>query len=154
MKRGNEVMTAAQFREQYCSGKPDKFNRGPAAARRWNGRTYGSLAEMKYAKRLLLLRESGHVLVVIEQPRLWLGVHQNVYVPDFFVVERNGGHYFVDVKGASTAKWRRDMRLWIEWGPCSLRVVPATNLDHYVVLWRGGPKFSDRKHAALRRRTR
>ena len=28
-------------------------------------------------------------LEFIEQPRLWLGVPENIYVPDFFIVYKN-----------------------------------------------------------------
>lgn len=123
-----EKMTVAEFLERYGGGSGDKYNRGAASRRRWNGRTYDSIAEMRYAQQLHARVASGDLLIVIEQPRLWLGVPENVYVPDFFVLATDGRCLFVDVKGSSTAKWRRDMKLWAAYGPAELVVIDARTL--------------------------
>lgn len=95
----------------------NKYNVAPKEDRTWNGRTYGSKAEMRYAKQLRMLLDAGDIVAVIEQPRVWLGVPENVYVPDFFVVRSDGDTYYVDVKGKPSPKFRRDCKLWAKYGP-------------------------------------
>jgi hypothetical protein len=78
---------------------------------------------MEYAQVLWQLRELGEIVEYIEQPRLWLGVPLNVYVPDFFVVSECGVCWYVDVKGVETAKFKRDKKLWREYGRQELHLV-------------------------------
>ena len=101
----------------------NKYKVSPPDERRFNGRTYGSKAEMYYAQQLYKLREIGEVIEFVEQPRLWLGVPENVYVPDFFVVPKEGNCYFVDVKGVETQKFKRDKKLWASYGRIDLVIV-------------------------------
>lgn len=100
----------------------NKYNTSDPAKRRWQGRTYDSKAEMEYAKALDLLRQAGEVIEYIEQPRCWLGVPENIYVPDFFVVEPTQC-YYVDVKGMETAPFKRNKKLWKSYGRHPLRIV-------------------------------
>ena len=93
--------------------------------RRWNGRTYGSKAEMRYAQQLDVLLRAGEILDYVEQPRRCLGVPENVYVPDFLVIPSEGRPYYVDVKGHETAKFKRDVKLWASYGHLPLHVVKA-----------------------------
>jgi hypothetical protein len=113
----NQLATVAS-----CQPRRNKYNVAPAEARRWNGRTYGSRAEMLYAQELWTQRDCGAILEYIEQPRLWLGVALNVYVPDFFVVAKQGVWY-VDVKGRETPKFAKDCKLWAEYGRHPLHIV-------------------------------
>jgi predicted nuclease of restriction endonuclease-like RecB superfamily len=101
----------------------NKYKVSPAADRRWEGRTYGSKAEMQYAQQLWQLRKMGEIVEYIEQPRLWLGVPENVYIPDFFVVSECGVCWYVDVKGMETQKFKRDKKLWRAYGRHSLHLV-------------------------------
>lgn len=116
-----ETVDAAEFvRRMENPTKRDKFGRVPPAQRRWNGRTYGSKAEMQYAQQLALDPDA---LVIIDQPKLRLGVAENVYVPDFFVLRESSGPEYVDVKGHETAKFKRDKKLWRQHGRVPLRIV-------------------------------
>jgi len=100
-----------------------KYRVAPAAVRTWEGRTYGSKSEMNFAISLRSFQEVGEITILIQQPRLWLGVPENVYVPDFFILWKNGEAEFVDVKGVETAKFKRDKKLWAQYGPAKLRIV-------------------------------
>lgn len=100
-----------------------KYRVAPPDQRRAFGRTYASKAEKEYAEwlyRAVALRE---VRLVLEQVSVWLGVPENTYRPDFFVVNGDGSHEFIDVKGVETAAFRRIVRLWESYGPCGLRIV-------------------------------
>jgi hypothetical protein len=104
-----------------------KYSVAPKAERTWQGKTYGSKAEMLYSQLLNTLLLSGELLEIIEQPRLWLGVPENVYVPDFLVVPKTTLPHYVDVKGSETAKFKRDKKLWASYGRLDLHVVKRQN---------------------------
>lgn len=138
MKRGNEVLTPEQFRELYADKRRNKFGVSDPSRRRVGGRTYASRAEMRYAERLYAQLAYGSITLVIEQPRVVLGVIENVYVPDFFVaLPRVDDMWFVDVKGPETPKFRRDMKLWARYGPARLEVVDSTTLERRHVIYPG-----------------
>lgn len=86
-------------------------------------RSYPSKAEAEYAEILFGLKEAGHIIEIIEQPRTELGVPENIYRPDFFVVWTNGDLSFIDVKGKETAKFRKDKKLWQKYGRLPLQIV-------------------------------
>lgn len=100
----------------------NKYNVAPASEREFQGRVYASKAEREYAQILWNRREAGTIQLLVEQPSLWLGVPENVYRPDFLVVE-NGNPYFVDVKGVETPAFRKVMKLWANYGQCPLHIV-------------------------------
>ena len=100
-----------------------KYPVAPVEDRTWHGRTYGSKAEMLHAQQLRLRLAQGDLVVLLEQPRLWLGVPENVYVPDFFTLDKDGVAEFVDVKGVETPKFKRDKKLWKSYGMVPLRIV-------------------------------
>lgn len=100
-----------------------KYRVAPPEARRAFGKTYASKAEKEYAEWLYGLRNAGVHRLVLEQTTLWLGVPENVYRPDFFVIDGDGSAYFVDVKGVETQQFRKVKRLWAAYGPAALHVV-------------------------------
>jgi predicted RecB family nuclease len=100
-----------------------KFNVSPPDQRRAFGRTYASKAEKEYAEFLYRAVALRDVRLVLEQVGVWLGVPENTYRPDFFVVNGDGSYEFVDVKGVETPAFKRIVRLWESYGPCSLRVI-------------------------------
>ena len=111
----------------------NKYNTSPPEQRRYNGRTYASKAEMRYAKYLYQMRDDKLIVDFVEQPRLWLGVPENIYVPDFLVIPEGDGSYpgsllpyYVDVKGYYTPKFKRTIKLWRAYGILDLVVVKAT----------------------------
>lgn len=114
-----------------------KYGVAAPSKRRMGGRTYGSKAEMEYAQRLQIELAAGEVLLILEQTKLSLGVPENVYVPDFFVL-KDGSCHFVEVKGKPTPKWRRDRKLWRAYGPADLVVVDARTLSVIEVIPGGG----------------
>ena len=108
----------------------NKYKVSPPDERRYNGRTYASKAEMEYAKELYMLKKGGEILEFIEQPRLWLGVPENVYVPDFFIVPNFPKSlndmkypYFVDVKGMMTVRFKQIIKLWRSYGTLDLHII-------------------------------
>lgn len=123
----------------------NKYKVAPPDERKYNGRTYASKAEMEYAKELYMLKKGGEILEFIEQPRLWLGVPENIYVPDFFIVYKNPtleewlpgrsdrgpslnddaarDPIYVDVKGVMTSAFRRNVKLWKSYGVLDLHIV-------------------------------
>ena len=105
----------------------NKYKVSSKENRTWNDKTYASKAEMIYAQHIGMLKKAGEVSVCIEQPKVWLGVPECKYVPDFFVVYEDGKYEFIDVKGNETAKFKRDKKLWKAYGDCPLRIVKLTN---------------------------
>jgi hypothetical protein len=108
---------------------PSKYKVSPANERRFNGRTYGSKAEMGYAKILYNQRYFEEIVDFVEQPRVWLGVPENVYVPDFLVVA-HGRPFYVDVKGVETQKFKRDKKLWSSYGWLDLHIVKKSGKNY------------------------
>lgn len=103
-----------------------KYKVSPASERQYLGRTFGSKAEMQYCQMLETDVSMGEIRAYICQPRLWLGVPENVYIPDFLVIpwEKLGqAPWVVDVKGVETAKFKRDKKLWKKYAALDLHVV-------------------------------
>jgi len=116
-----------------------KYKVSPPDQRRFNGRTYGSKAEMEYAKLLYLLRDGGDVIDFVQQPRLWLGVPENIYVPDFLVIPSPISYpyrsppYYIDIKGVQTAKFKRDKKLWASYGWLDLHIIKRNGKNFKTV---------------------
>jgi len=100
-----------------------KYGVSASAERTWHGRTYHSKAEMEYAKQLEFQRQVGEIIEYTEQPRGALGVPENEYRPDFFVVPTNEMPYYVDVKGKETQQFKKTKKLWARYGRLDLHVV-------------------------------
>lgn len=106
-----------------------------AQATTYNGIRYASKAEAQRAVDLDLLVEAGVVSWWHGQPGTFhLGCPENVYRPDFLVVEpahetvrdthvRAFDIHYEDVKGVETRKFMHDMKLWEAYGPCSLVIL-------------------------------
>lgn len=99
--------------------------------RRFMGRTFDSKAECQYAMQLYMMLECGAILDFICQPRVWLGVPENVYVPDFLVIPEQAAPYYVDVKGHETQKFKRDKKLWKAYGRLELVIVKHKRGDKF-----------------------
>lgn len=91
----------------------------------YDGFTFDSKSEASYAKWLDSEKAAGRILFYVKQPKFTLGLPEMIYRPDFLVV---GSNWVVadDVKGSETAKFKKDKRLWLKYGPCPLRVVKLT----------------------------
>lgn len=104
-----------------------KYRVSPADQRTWNGRVFASKAEMLYAKLLADWQYLGAVSWWIEQPLFRLGCPENTYRPDFLVCWReiDGREWCqaIDVKGVSTAAFKRNLKLWKQYAPMTLRIV-------------------------------
>lgn len=118
----------------------NKFGVAPKEERTFKGKVYASKAEAMYAAQLALDMDLGEIVEVVEQPRLWLGVRENVYVPDFLVVPRLSDFegeryaplpYYVDVKGMETPQFRKIKTLWRIYGRLPLYVVKRER-DRFV----------------------
>lgn len=102
-----------------------KYRVAPVEERQALGRTFSSKAEKQYALHLEAMVENGIVLDYVCQPRVWLGVHENVYIPDFLVVPVGAEPHYVDVKGHETQKFKRDKKLWTSYGRLTLVIVKS-----------------------------
>lgn len=100
-----------------------KYQVAPVEQRRWNGRTYSSKAEMRYAQELEILRTNGVITLVVEQPLFRLGCPENTYHPDFLIVNADGTVEAVDVKGVETTAFKRTKILWEAYGVIPLKIV-------------------------------
>ena len=112
-----------------------KYKVSPPEKRTALGRTFGSQAEKRYALQLESCKTAGLVLDYICQPKIWLGVPQYTYTPDFLVclVVFGGKYpgsvlpYFVDVKGFETTTFKRHKKMWAEHGALDLVIVKETS---------------------------
>lgn len=93
--------------------------------------SYASKAEAFRAQQLDTQIKLGIVDWWIGQPKFRLGCPENVYVADFLVVTDKGVHA-EDVKGVVTAKFKYDVKLWRQYGPCNLWVVSAGCITQIV----------------------
>jgi hypothetical protein len=102
-----------------------KYRVAPANERQYLGRTFGSKAEREYCQQLELEVGMGEINSYVCQPRIWLGVPENVYIPDFLIIpfHRDEWPYYIDVKGVETAKFKRDKKLWVKYARLDLHVV-------------------------------
>ena len=114
----------------------NKFRVAPADQRKFLGKTYPSKAEMLYAVELQHLLDAGLIIEYVEQPKLWLGVPENKYIPDFLVIPRDGIPYYVDVKGIETPVFKKNKRLWRSYGRLQLFLVKrkGTKFEVYEVV--------------------
>lgn len=104
--------------------RKNKYNVSPPAERTWKLRTYASKAEMEYASWLWVLVVDGQITFIREQPRIELGLPENIYVPDFAVwYVGEDKPMFIDVKGMETPAFRRAKKLWAKYGPGRLRII-------------------------------
>jgi hypothetical protein len=77
-----------------------------------------------------MLEEMVKLKIVIDyicQPRVWLGVEENIYVPDFLVIPDGAVPHYVDVKGVETPKFKHDKKLWASYGRAALHIVKETS---------------------------
>ena len=111
--------------------KYNKFGVAPTEKRIALGRTFGSQAERRYAELLESLWEAGVIRDYVCQPRVWLGVPENVYYPDFLVAPEGGAHYYVDVKGKETAQFKRNKVLWKKYGRARLEIIKETSANKF-----------------------
>ena len=108
---------------------PGKYKVSPANERRALGRTFDSKAEMMYALNLQLMVEQELIRDYICQPKLWHGVPEYTYTPDFLVIpftpenKEGGSPYYVDVCGVMTPSKKRHMKMWKEHGRLQLLLV-------------------------------
>lgn len=100
-------------------GRRGKYNVSPPEQRTWRGRTYASKIECQYAQNLRL---DASIQEVIDQPKVRLG-DDFEYRPDFLVIPRFGTPYYIDVKGAETADFRRVRKLWEKHGRLPLHIL-------------------------------
>ena len=102
-----------------------KYKVAPAEERKALGRTFSSKAEKEYALHLEAMVDNGILIDYVCQPRVWLGVYENVYVPDFLVIPVGASPHYVDVKGHETNKFKRDKKLWKAYGRLPLVIVKS-----------------------------
>ena len=83
------------------------------------GRTFDSRLERDRACELVLLQRAGEISDLFFQ--LWVNLAGVKYRPDFLYIQDNADIY-EDCKGVETPRFRMIKQLWLEHGPCKLRV--------------------------------
>lgn len=107
--------------------KRHKMNAVPTM---YDGIRYDSKGEAGHSALLAAQKRAGEIRFYIIKPgRVMLGVPENVYAPDWFVIARNFDFYYVDYKGMRTPKFNRDVKLWRKYGPCPLHIVSSKNVE-------------------------
>jgi hypothetical protein len=107
-------------------------NKMNAVATMYNGVRYASKAEAAYAAKLDQLQDAGEVLCWLGQPKFHLGVPENVYRPDFLVYSRDKSLVAIEVKGHETAAYKRNVRLWKNYGEIPLWIVKRGKVDEII----------------------
>lgn len=112
-----------------------KRNRHKYGARRtfFDGAWYDSKAEADRASILAMLLDTGELKRVDRQPRVELGIPENVYRPDFVVVDKKDALWYEDVKGYETSAFKRNKRLWRRYGPAPLHVIHARKAVEIII---------------------
>jgi hypothetical protein len=125
----NDEMTTEEF-EAMMSERAGKAKRNKFGAVRtqYNGRTYDSKVEARYAVKLDLLKSAGEIRSWIAQPTFKLG-EDFTYRADFEVEEQSGKRHVVDVKGHETPRFRDVRRLWAKYGHCPLWIVKEQGVE-------------------------
>ena len=111
-----------------------KYKVSPPDERRALGRTFGSKAEMKYALALEEMVKKELIVDYICQPKVWLGVPEYTYTPDFLVVPNQADDkqaYYVDVKGVETQSFKRHKKMWAQHGRLKLIIVKCSGKDSF-----------------------
>ncbi len=107
-------------------GRPTKYRNTRTT---YDGVSYDSKAEARRAEVLDQYKRAGLIRGWIRQPTFRLGCAENVYRPDFLVFGPNGETWAEDVKGAETAKFKRDKKLWARYGPCVLHILKGKHTE-------------------------
>lgn len=87
------------------------------------GLRYDSKSEARRAEELDLMLRAGEIKHWSRQPKYHLGVPENVYIADFFVIMADGSFHAEDVKYMRTAKFNRDVKLWRSYGKHPLLIL-------------------------------
>lgn len=113
--------------------KPSKYRNVRTEYPAGSGEWYDSKAEAARAAALAEGKASGQYRLVLRQPTFRLGVVENVYRPDFLVVDHVGDCWAEDVKGKPTPKFNRDKKLWARYGDVPLRVITNGKVVETIV---------------------
>jgi len=107
----------------------NKYNVSPPEERTFRDRVYPSKAQASRAAELHWQWIAGQIAWYLEEVPFELGNRVNKYRADFVVgilVNPSWGLFTVhaeDVKGFETPKFRRDVKLWRQFGPFPLHVI-------------------------------
>ena len=107
------------------------------------GRTFGSQAEKRYCLQLESCKEAGVVIDYICQPKVWLGVPEYTYTPDFLVVPEGELPHYVDVKGMETTTFKRHKKMWAKHGALDLVIIKETSANKFKVTERIRGGYAD-----------
>lgn len=87
-----------------------------------DGLKFDSTAEGEYYQELKLLQRAGEIKLIETQPKVYLTAARILYKPDF-LIEHEGDHVWIDVKGFQTRDFNLKLRLWNHYGPGELWIV-------------------------------
>ncbi len=89
----------------------------------YDGRTYDSRGEAKYAEHLDYLYASGEVIWWSPQCKILIGDKVSTYIVDFLVFRNYGIVEAHEFKGVETAKFKEQKKRWALWGPMDLVII-------------------------------
>jgi hypothetical protein len=88
-----------------------------------NGIKFDSKSEAEYYQTLSYHVKLGLIKSFEMQPKIYLSKAKILLKPDFYVIEKDGKSYYLDVKGTQTPVFRIKARLWKAYMDKPLRLV-------------------------------
>jgi hypothetical protein len=124
------VAPAVQAERPKGRKPPPKASKYHNTKTTYNKVKYDSRAEADRAIALDQCVIMGTIKRWIPKPSaLRLGCHENVYRPDYHVIGIDGSERYEDVKGMETPKFKRDVKLWRQYGPCDLWLIKGKRIE-------------------------
>ncbi|MBN1517456.1 DUF1064 domain-containing protein [Candidatus Sumerlaeota bacterium] len=128
----SETMSAKEYQGWLAGKFTQRKNKFNAQRTEYNGVMYDSKGEAQRAAELDQLKRAGLIRFWIRQPPFYLGSSVNLYRADFLVIGPGAAVWAEDFKGKETPGFRRNRRLWREYGPCELRVIKKGKVTEVI----------------------
>jgi hypothetical protein len=97
------------------------------------GRSFGSKLEANLFELLLLRERAGEIKELKQQVRVPLTKAEIVYIPDFsYILTATEIKEYAEAKGFETDAWRIKRRLWMHYGPGTLKVYKARGTTPFL----------------------
>lgn len=110
-----------------------KYGVSPKELRTYKDVVYHSKAEANRAAILDLLIRNGTTVRWERQVKYHLGTIHNIYVVDFVVYEADGSVHAEDVKGFQTRDFKRNVKLWRDFGTIPLWILTPGGRNRWKV---------------------
>lgn len=135
------MAAARRKRRRFVPLAHKPLNLAVVAERTWRGVVYDSKTEMLRAQELDQRLRGGGLARVERQIKIPLGEDDSLRV-DFRCTSLQGCVWCEDVKGFETRDFRRKVKLWRKYGPCTLRVLKLSGRKWIVEEAEGSVKVA------------